>query len=88
MPAEIGLKTGMNWTRQLLREWIKHKFNIEYADTGVLNLLHWGLVIRARPAFMPINISVLKLHLRYGYEKKKNPLANSLKDFSSLFKQS
>ncbi|KMY51704.1 hypothetical protein AC625_21030 [Peribacillus loiseleuriae] len=50
-PAEVGLKTNMNWTSPLLREWILREFGIQYADRGVLNLLHRLGFSHTRPSY-------------------------------------
>lgn len=50
-PAEVGLKTDMNWTSPLLREWIQREFGVQYADRGVLNLLHRLGFSHTRPSY-------------------------------------
>ncbi|MBJ8024994.1 helix-turn-helix domain-containing protein [Bacillus cereus] len=39
-PSELGLKSEMNWTAPLLREWIYREGNIIYKDRAILNILH------------------------------------------------
>ena len=50
-PADVGLKTDMNWTSPLLREWIQREFDVQYADRGVLNLLHRLGFSHTRPTY-------------------------------------
>jgi len=39
-PAKFGIKSEMNWTAPLLREWIYREWGIVYKDRAVLNILH------------------------------------------------
>lgn len=50
-PAKVGLKTDMNWTSPLLREWIKREFEVHYSDRGALTLLHRLGFSHTRPTY-------------------------------------
>ncbi|PEK74974.1 IS630 family transposase, partial [Bacillus toyonensis] len=50
-PAELGLKSEMNWTAPLLREWIYREWNIVYKDRAVLNILHRLGFSHTRPTY-------------------------------------
>lgn len=50
-PAELGLKSEMNWTAPLLREWIYREWNILYKDRAVLNILHRLGFSHTRPTY-------------------------------------
>ena len=51
-PAEMGLKSEMNWTAPLLREWIYREWNIIYKDRAVLNILHGLGFSHTRPTYI------------------------------------
>jgi transposase len=38
-PADVGLKTTMNWTAPLLKEWIKREYGVAYKDRAILTIL-------------------------------------------------
>lgn len=50
-PAELGIKSEMNWTAPLLREWIYREWNIIYKDRAVLNILHRLGFSHTRPTY-------------------------------------
>ncbi|WP_179871732.1 IS630 family transposase [Bacillus cereus] len=50
-PKEFGLKSEMNWTAPLLREWIYREWNIIYKDRAVLNILHRLGFSHTRPTY-------------------------------------
>ena len=50
-PSEVGLKTTMNWTSPLVREWIQREFGVRYANRSVLNLLQRLGFSHTRPTY-------------------------------------
>lgn len=59
-PAEVGLKTTMNWTSPLVREWILREFGISYANRGALNLLYRLGFSHTRPTYTLANADPAK----------------------------
>nr|WP_156889944.1 IS630 family transposase [Planococcus lenghuensis] len=50
-PSEVGLKTTMNWTGPLVREWIRREFDVRYTNRDVLSLLQRLGFSHTRPTY-------------------------------------
>ena len=73
-PAELGLKSEMNWTAPLLREWIYREWNIRYKDRAVLNILHRLGFSHTRPTYT----------LEKADEKKQHAFRETFETYKKL----
>jgi len=50
-PDEVGFDYRKNWTADIIREWVKIKFGIEYSIRGIYHVLHRLNLSYTRPTY-------------------------------------